>query len=346
MRFLDIEPGYVRRLEPYGTLPETAHVFDRESIDAIDAALAARRPLLVRGEPGTGKSQLARAAASALGRAFLPFTVDARTEARDLLYTVDTVARLADAQVAGHLPRDPQRDLRRDLAEIRYTTPGPLWWAFDWSSALRQAALAHGIAPPSDGGARGADGEQAEEARALTPWTPRGWSEGAGVVVLVDEIDKADPAVPNGLLEALGQGEFRPPGGEPVAARKSPAAPPLVVITTNEERTLPDAFVRRCLVLQLAWPGEREKLIEALVARGRAHFDGLAAAVFQAAAEMVADDREEVARRGLCPPGGAEYLDLLRAVGELAPRNAKEQRAILDRIRGYALRKHPDEPAW
>lgn len=350
MRFLGIDPGHVRQLEPYGTLPQTAHVFDRESIDAIDAALAARRPLLVRGEPGTGKSQLARAAASVLERAFLPFTVDARTEARDLLYTVDTVARLADAQIAGHLPGDPRRNMRLDLAEARYTTPGPLWWAFDWSSARKQAGLAQGITSGSSESSTNGDAEEAELARAISPWTPPGWAETAGVVVLVDEIDKADPAVPNGLLEALGQGEFRPPGGEAVAARKAPAAPPLVIITTNEERTLPDAFVRRCLVLQLGWPREREKLIEALVERGRAHFGGPPAdppaAVLRAAAEMVADDRDEVARRGLCPPGGAEYLDLLRAVRELAPRKPKEQRAILDRIRPYALRKHPDEPAW
>lgn len=324
MKFLDIAPGHVQTLEPYGTLPGTVHVFDRASIDAVNAALAARRPLLVRGEPGTGKSQLARAAASALGRAFLPFTVDARSEARDLLYTVDTVARLADAQVAAHLPGDPQRDVRSELAEARYTTPGPLWWAFDWPSAQRQAELAHGV----------------------TPWTPEGWSEAASAVVLLDEIDKADPAVPNGLLEALGQGEFRTPGGETVAARKPPAAPPFVLVTTNEERTLPDAFVRRCLVLQLGWPAEREGLLAALVDRGGAHFGDLAPDLLRDAAAMVADDREEVARRGLCPPGGAEYLDLLRAIAELAPRDAKAQRAMLERIRPYALQKHPAEPAW
>lgn len=324
LRFLEIPPGHVQTLEPYGTLPETVHVFDRESIDAVNASLAARRPLLVRGEPGTGKSQLARAAASVLGRAFVSFTVDARTEARDLLYSVDTVARLADAQIAGHLPGDPERDVRLELAEVRYTTPGPLWWAFDWSNARTQAELARGVAP----------------------WTPAGWSESSGVVVLLDEIDKADPAVPNGLLEALGQGEFRPPGGETVAARKPPAAPPFVIVTTNEERTLPDAFVRRCLVLQLGWPREREGLLQALIDRGRAHFGDLAAEILRGAAEMVADDREEVARRGLCPPGGAEYLDLLRAIRELAPGNARKQREILERIRPYALRKHPDEPAW
>ena len=310
-------------LPAHGTLPPTAHVFDDRSIEAINAALAADRPLLVRGEPGTGKSQLARAAASALGRAFLPFTVDARTEARDLLYTVDTVARLAEAQIVGHLGGDPGFDVRAQLAERRFTTPGPIWWVFDWVSALRQASFSTSTAVP--------------------PWTPAGWSEGKGAVLLVDEIDKADPAVPNGLLEALGQGEFRAPWGESVASPKD-AMGPLVVITTNEERALPDAFVRRCLVLQLGWPQERGALIAALVKRGRAHFAKAQNDLLEAAAEMVAADREVVAARGICPPGGAEYLDLLRAVLRQWPDAPSRQIAALERIREFALRKHPEEP--
>ena len=124
------------------------------------------------------------------------------------------------------------------------------------------------------------------------------------------------------------------------------AVAPLVVVTTNEERALPDAFVRRCLVLRLRWPDDEEALIAALVARGRAHFAAVDEDVLRAAAEMVAEDRAEVVRRGLCPPGGAEYLDLLRAVATRFPGKSKEQNAALERIRGFALHKHPEVPDW
>lgn len=322
MKYLEIDPDHVQQLDRYGTLPPTVHVWGGDQIEAINAALAAGRPLLVRGEPGTGKSQLARAAAATLGRAFVSFTVDARTEARDLRYTVDAVARLAEAQIIGHLAAAGE-DPRARLELARFTMPGPLWWVFDWGSAARQAEIGEGE----------------------PPWTPQDWQQDDGAVLLIDEIDKADVAVPNGLLEAFGQGELRAPDGTVVAARPG-AARPLVVITTNEERTLPDAFVRRCLVLQLAWPGDREPLIERLMARGRAHFQ-LGDEVLRAAAEMVAEDRAAVAGRGLCPPGGAEYLDMLRVVATRWPGDPKAQTKALGRIRLFALAKHPaDERAW
>ncbi len=321
MKYLTFDAGHVETLSRYGTLPETVHVFDDDSIAAINAALAAGRPLLVRGEPGTGKSQLARAVASALGRAFLPFTVDARTEARDLLYSVDTIARLAEAQIVGHLPDAAKIDLRAHLSEKNFTAPGPLWWVFAWTSAT----------------------EQAVRAKASSPQVPDEWKPGNGAVLLVDEIDKADPAVPNGLLEALGQGQFATPWGESVAAPRNAVAP-LVVITTNEERALPDAFVRRCLVLRMAWPNQRKELIAALVDRGLAHFPEAAPELLDQAAAMVADDRKSVAERGVCPPGGAEYLDLLRAVLTQWPKDRTKQRQGLERIREFALNKHPEEP--
>ena len=97
MKYLEIQAGSQVRLQAPPGLPELVHVFDEDSIQAVNAALAARRPLLVRGEPGIGKSQLARAAAKALGRVYVPFVVDARIESRDLLWHFDAVARLAEA---------------------------------------------------------------------------------------------------------------------------------------------------------------------------------------------------------------------------------------------------------
>ena len=84
-------------------MPELVHVFDEATIQAVDAALAAQRPLLVRGEPGIGKTQLARAVAKDLGRAYVQRVVDVRTESRDLMWRFDAVERLAEAQLRGAL---------------------------------------------------------------------------------------------------------------------------------------------------------------------------------------------------------------------------------------------------
>src|SRR4051812_47982106 len=90
-----------------GGVPEQYHVFDRESAQAIRAALAAKRPLLVRGEPGVGKTQLAAAAAKILRRPLVPHVVDARTESRNLLWSFDALMRLADAQAASSFLNPP-----------------------------------------------------------------------------------------------------------------------------------------------------------------------------------------------------------------------------------------------
>ena len=113
MKFLEIEAGTTVRLPARGDLPEQTHVFDADSIRAINTALAARRPLLVRGEPGIGKSQLAKAAAKQLKRPYVQHVVDARTESHDLLWHYDAVARLAEAQLCGVLG---QRNRLRVLA--------------------------------------------------------------------------------------------------------------------------------------------------------------------------------------------------------------------------------------
>lgn len=295
---------------------DRVHLLDAASIHAVNAALAAGRPLLVRGEPGTGKSQLARAAACRLGRVLVTHVVDSHTESRDLLWTFDAVKRLADAQIAGALRTDGKTALA-EMAVANYLHPGPLWWAFDWAEAHRQAKKVGAVPPVQrDGG---------------------DWANGA--VVLLDEIDKAESEVPNGLLEALGAREFTPLGrATPV---QSANTPPLVVITTNEERALPDAFLRRCMVLFLNLPEEDADLVAFLTDRGEAHFPETTDTIRRKAAEMLAVDRRAAKEAQIRPfPGQAEYLDLLRAVTILEPDDADAQAALLEIVRPYTLQKH------
>ena len=340
MNFLDIADNEVIELAATGDMPEAVHQFESRQIRAINAALAARRPLLVRDEPGIGKSQLARAAAKGLGRAFVPHTVDARTESRDLLWHFDAVARLAEAQLLGALGRaadlaspnpapssaekgdQPAPNLRDRLAIACFLHPRALWWAFDWNGALNRAKAIGISAPPQ----------------------PDGGDPANGCLVLIDEIDKAEADVPNGLLEALGAGSFHPQGcTEPV---KAIGIAPLVVITTNEERALPDAFVRRCLVLHLRLPSDPKKLAERLIERGRAHFrrhePPASDKVLQRAAELLIADRETARENHWLPlPGQAEYLDLVRAV-IARERTAKAQEALMEKVAEFVLKKHPD----
>jgi MoxR-like ATPase len=294
---------------------DCVHLLGASEIHAVNAAIAAGRPLLVRGEPGTGKSQLARAAARQLGRAFVQHVIDSHSESRDLMWTFDAVKRLADAQLAGAL-RQEAATAQAALAVENYLHPGPLWWAFDWDDATTQGARVNAV-PPSqrDGG---------------------DWRKGC--VFLLDEIDKAESEVPNGLLEALGSREFTPQGrSTPVRAT---GTPPLVVITTNEERALPDAFLRRCLVLHLNLPEGETALIEFLMARGAAHFSAASPGVLRKAAELLCKDRQEAIAAQLMPrPGQAEYLDLLRAVLGLAPGDPDEQSALLDIVAPFTLKK-------
>jgi MoxR-like ATPase len=220
--------------------------------------------------------------------------------------------------------------VRQRLAVRNFVIPGPLWWVFNWESARLQAEEA----------AR----RQTAQVEQWTPPQPDGGDPRKGCVLLVDEIDKAESDLPNGLLEALGAGQFTPFGiHDPVVA--SPITP-LVVITTNEERALPDAFVRRCLVLPLSLPGplsepgKEAKLIDLLVGRGRAHFPDLDQAILdEAARQLVADRKKAIEQRWRPLPGQAEYLDLLRAVDALAPGDVQAQLDMMDRIGRYVLSK-------
>jgi MoxR-like ATPase len=303
-RLDETDPNKVTKLPPLGgRLPR--HMFDIDSVLAVNTALDCGRPLLVRGEPGTGKSQLARAAAVELGRVFLSRVVDARTEAHELLWEYDALARLADAQAAGTNNR-----LAADLDRLNYTRPGPLWWALNWTTAKRQAERC-----------------RSGEPKALDEDSSR------GVVLLIDEIDKADMAVPNALLECLGHGCFRLPGLPDAIALEGPA--PLVVLTTNTDRVLPDAFMRRCVVLPMRVP-QGDELKKWLVERGAIHFE-LPQKILEEAAMLVVNERNRVASGAVCPPGLAEYIDLLTAAMHGDPDGISGR---LDRIKDFVLRKN------
>lgn len=313
--FLTLPDDKVIKLPAWGGHKKAAHVIDEGSVFALNAALATGRPLLVRGEPGMGKSQLARAAAVGLKRVLLHHTVDARTEPRDLLWTVDAVARLAEAQVMGALHGVTRREVHATIDVRRFTQPGALWWAFDWDSASAQADLA----------------------RVRPPEVPEGCDPAAGSVVLVDEIDKADVAIPNALLDALGHGRFEVPGCEDVVTMRRERRP-LVVITTNEERALPDAFLRRCFVMHLGLPTAGGELREALYQRGEAHFGKAREAVLRQGADIAAR-RLERRHEETPAPGVAEYIDLVEAVLE-QPAAGIAPDALMKKIVPFVLDKH------
>jgi MoxR-like ATPase len=252
---------------------------------AVNVALAAGRPLLVRGRPGTGKSSLARSVATLLGWRYYAMTVSSRTTARDLLWTFDSVARLADAQAGS-------AHIRHRSA---YVSPGVLWWAFDPDSA-RQRGLDRSERSAAEG--RGFS-------EAVDP-SPSGDPDRA--VVLIDEIDKADPDVPNDLLVPLGSFQFAMEDRPPVVARN----PPLVIITTNEERDLPKAFLRRCVILALADPS-RERLGKI----ARRHFPAAKDAELGPLLDEYERVNDERQARGEPRPSVAELLDALAACRNL-----------------------------
>ena len=327
-----------------GGWPASVHLFNEDCVWAVKSALAANRPLLIDGEPGIGKSQLARAVAAFFHVPFLPFVVNVRSESSHLLYESDPVARLAQAQVVDQSADRNWRDL---LAEERFVRPGPLWWAFNWASARQQTqkwCRACGTDPDP---ARSEERECCQSCCEPAHKHLAGWRPGEGCVVLIDEIDKADSEFPNGLLESLGNIGFDViPARQPVTLK---GRPPFVAITTNRERELPAAFIRRCLVLSISFPPDpnRQSAADFLVERGRVHFqNSLDKEVYTTAAELVLKERERQTD-ALHRPGAAEYLDILRALHELYKNSAdprKEQLAAMEQVAKYSLRKQPGGP--
>lgn len=280
------------------------YVWDQKTVFAVQVAQTTGRPLLLRGPAGSGKSSLAPFVANTLGHAFYPFTVNARTQARDMMWEFDALGRLNDANVS----QSDAAAKKRVVERHNYLNPGMLWWAFDpdsaskrgLDSAKRKLAVGNAVDPAGDNGLPGA-------------------------VVLIDEIDKADPDVPNNLLEALGSRQFTvQETGTIVQDRRSP----LVIITTNEERELPRAFLRRCVVLTL-----KEKTPAQLVSIAQQHFEQNRDELYRWVANSLDQLRNEARDLGQRPPSTAEYLDAIDACIQLniqVPASEQELQAAVE----------------
>ncbi len=302
-------------LPQLGTWPACVHCIDKPTVLAIVAAVTANRPLLILGEPGTGKSHTARAAAELLHRQFLSTVVQPHSDYQDLMWTIDHTARLGEAQLMAALKDcSPKQDARKELAIEKYLSPGPLWWAYDWQDAKGQKCHAE-YRPEEDTNKSNAAKEQ-------------------GVVLLIDEIDKADLSLANGLLETLGNGSFNVPFfGRSVRGK----IPPLVVITSNDTRELPKAFIRRCVVHTLSLPEEETKLRDYFEHIGRAQFSTMEPSVIASAVAEIIKERKKSLPGQQVRTGLAELVDLLRALNELG--DARQQENACESLAPYFLKQ-------
>ena len=214
---------------------------------AVNAAITLERPLLVKGEPGTGKTELARQVADALGLRMLEWSVKSTTRAQQGLYEYDAVSRLRDSQLGDEKVADIGNYIKR----------GKLWEAF-----------------------------AADEK----------------VVLLIDEVDKADIEFPNDLLQELDKMEFFVyETGETVKAKQRP----IVIITSNNEKELPDAFLRRCFFHYIQFPDA--ETMQAIV---KVHFPDIKQSLLRAALTQFYEIREVSGLKK--KPSTSEALDWLR----------------------------------
>jgi len=295
---------------------------------ATEVALATGRPLLLRGKPGTGKSSFAAYVARRLGWRYYEHVCTARTQAQDLLWRFDAVRRLGDAQV--------RRSEDQPLNDDDYVEPGVLWWVFNRDSAMWRGA------PPA----------HPARAPAVEPFADLNTGRSPeGAVLLLDEIDKADPDVPNNLLVPLGSLQFRVEETGAIVRRRPSIrgnegllGSLLVILTTNEERDLPQAFLRRCIVHRLEEPNE-----ERLVAIARLHLSEPGASLAsddldlcRALSRKILELRKQAEELGERPPSTAEFLDAVHACRALGIRVDPASEAW-NHLERSVLRKRDEE---
>ena len=247
---------------------------------AVNAAVTLERPLLVKGEPGTGKTGLARQVAQSLDMPIIEWHIKSTTRAAQGLYEYDAVSRLRDSQLG-----DPRVE---DVAN--YIRKGKLWQAFE-----------------SD----------------------------ARVVLLIDEIDKADIEFPNDLLQELDRMEFFVyETGETVRARHRP----VVIITSNNEKELPDAFLRRCFFHYIRFPDANtmKRIVQV-------HFPGIRESLLTTALTQFYELREVPGLKKR--PSTSEVLDWLKLLlaEDLAPEDLRgDGTSALPRLHGALLKNEQD----
>ena len=225
------------------------YVASAELMMTVNIAVALQKPLLIKGEPGTGKTMLAQAVADALGKRLIIWNVKSTTKAQDGLYVYDVVQRLYDSQFGGQGVDDI----------AKYIKLGKLGEAF---------------------------------------------SSDEQVVLLIDEIDKADLEFPNDLLWELDKMEFYiPETGETIKAKHRP----IVIITSNAEKELPSAFLRRCIFHYISFPDRAQ--MEEIV---RVHFDQLDESLLQQTLEAFYRIREmdDIEKK----PSTSELVDWIHAL--------------------------------
>jgi MoxR-like ATPase len=252
---------------------------------AVNAAATLQRPLLVKGEPGTGKTMLAEEASRALGLPLLEWHIKSTTKAHQGLYEYDAVSRLRDSQLSGVENSDKVRDI------ANYIVKGVLWQAFE-----------------SD----------------------------VPVALLIDEIDKADIEFPNDLLREIDRMEFHCYETRQTIRAKHR---PLVFITSNNEKELPDAFLRRCFFHYIKFPeaDTMQKIIDV-------HFPGLKKELLAAALKSFYDVRNLPGLKK--KPSTSELIDWLKLlVAEDIPASVlqnKDEKVTLPPLVGALLKNEQD----